>query len=88
MKIDPALLDQSHVWVLPYLFKDYWWRMQTENEESLSANQNCSNEEMDAIIAGTNVVLADSMNYNIPGSHPSIKEMWENSYDIVRLKYI
>ena len=83
MRIEPSLLDQSHVWILPYRYSDSWWLTQTDTK-FLPTNQNCSNEEMDTIIAGINLVVVDSLNYNVPGLHENVK-LGPNYYDIVRV---
>jgi len=65
MRMAKPLLDAAHVWILPHSLEPTWFHIEEETIAFLPSHQNCSNEEMLAIINTTNILHLDFMKYNV-----------------------
>ena len=65
-RIDNYVLEESHVWILPQYLEDSWWELDSDIISTFPNTQNCSNEEMLTIMNNLNVIVIDSMKYNVP----------------------
>ena len=60
------LTDESHVWILPQYHTHSWWELSIADISLVHSSQYCSNEEMTGVMNKTNILVVDSMKYNIP----------------------
>ena len=71
-RLDDYLLEESHVWILPQYLTDSWWELDSNSISALPYTHNCSNEEIVTIMNHLNILVIDSLKYNIPELHSRI----------------
>jgi len=77
------MLDPTHVWILPQYYLS-WWELDNASLVVLPGDQACSNTEMVAILANMNLLMLDSLNYNIPAVQGKLDQ---NTYTLVSFSF-
>ena len=82
-----SLLDSTHVWILPQYVRSQWWEIDGDENDPLP-NQyttNCSDAAILDILNRINLLVLDSIKYNLRGSGDSGYQGAE--YTLVSMKW-